>query len=110
MPGGNAGTIAHKLEVLRSHCEAVGRDYDEIVKSWSLELVAIAETEQEAQRLAEASPFNSPNAIVGTPAQVSGQLQACVDLGLEYFMVRLADFPNTAGIELFAEAVVPQFG
>jgi alkanesulfonate monooxygenase SsuD/methylene tetrahydromethanopterin reductase-like flavin-dependent oxidoreductase (luciferase family) len=110
MPGGNADTIAHKLKVLRSHCEAVGRDYDEIVKSWSLELVAIAETEQEAQRLAETSPFNSPNAIVGTPAQVTEQLQVYVDLGLEYFMVRLADFPNTTGIELFAEAVVPQFG
>jgi alkanesulfonate monooxygenase SsuD/methylene tetrahydromethanopterin reductase-like flavin-dependent oxidoreductase (luciferase family) len=88
----------------------VGRNYDEIVKSWSLELVAIAETEQEAQRLAEASPFNSPNAIVGTPAQVTEQLRVYLELGIEYFMVRLADFPNSAGIELFAEAVVPQFG
>ena len=30
---GNVETIAHKLGVLRGHCEAVGRDFDEIEKS-----------------------------------------------------------------------------
>jgi len=31
--GGTAEVVAHKLDVLRRHCEAVGRDYDEIEKT-----------------------------------------------------------------------------
>ena len=30
IPGGTLENYAHKLDVLRRHCEAVGRDYDEI--------------------------------------------------------------------------------
>jgi F420-dependent oxidoreductase-like protein len=30
---GGAGTIRHKLEVLKRHCEGVGRDYDEIERT-----------------------------------------------------------------------------
>ena len=105
--GGNVEICAHKLEVLRSHCEAVGRDYDEIVKTWAAELIAIAETESEARHLASNSPFNGNNSIIGTPSQVAEQLRPFIDLGIEYFILRFADFPNTAGIELFSEAVIP---
>lgn len=100
---------ARKLEILQGHCEAVGRNYDEIVKTYSVVQVAIAETESEAQRLAQASPFNDPTAIVGTPDQVAEQLRGFTKLGVEYFTMRFADFPDTAGIVLFAETVIPQF-
>jgi alkanesulfonate monooxygenase SsuD/methylene tetrahydromethanopterin reductase-like flavin-dependent oxidoreductase (luciferase family) len=106
----SAGTYemyAHKLDVLRRHCAAIGRDCDEIVKTWSAEAVAVAETESEARRIAEASPYNE-NSIVGTPDQVAKKLQAFVDLGVEYFIVRLLDFPNTQGIEMFAQEVMPR--
>ena len=93
--------------MLRRHCAAVGRDYDEIVKSWSAEAVAVAETESEAQRIAAASPY-SQDSIVGTPAQVAEQLQAFVDLGVRVLIVRPLDFPNTEGIEMFAQEVMPR--
>lgn len=35
---GQVDVIKHKLAVLRKHCDAIGRDYDEIVKSTSLNL------------------------------------------------------------------------
>lgn len=107
IPGGSLENYAHKLDVLRQHCEAVGRDYDDIVKSWSGEAVALAETEAEARRIAAASPYNSGDAIIGTPAQVAEQLQAFVDLGVEVLIVRLLDFPKTDGIELFVQEVMP---
>ncbi len=106
-PGGTASNYAHKLNVLRQHCDAVGREYDEIVKTWSAEAIAVAETTAEAQRIAAASPYNQ-HAIIGTPAQVAEQLQVFVDLGVEYLIVRLLDFPNTAGIELFVQEVMPR--
>lgn len=106
-PGGTASNYAHKLQVLRRHCAAVGRDYDEIVKTWSAEAIAVAETTAEAQRIAAASPYNQ-HAIIGTPAQVAEQLREFVDLGVEYLIVRVLDFPNTAGIELFTREVMPR--
>ena len=85
----------------------MGRDYDSIVKTWSPDAIAVAPTEAEAQRIAEASPYNR-NAIIGTPEQVAQQLQVFVDLGVEYLIVRLLDFPSTAGIELFVQDVMPR--
>jgi len=107
IPGGTYENYAHKLDVLRGHCAAVGRDYDEIVKTWSAEAVALAETEAEAQRIAARSPY-SQDSIVGTPAQVAEQLQAFVNLGVEVLIVRPLDFPNTEGIEMFAREVMPR--
>jgi alkanesulfonate monooxygenase SsuD/methylene tetrahydromethanopterin reductase-like flavin-dependent oxidoreductase (luciferase family) len=105
--GGSYDNYAHKLKVLRQHCAAVGRDYDEILKTWSAEAVAVADTEVEAGRIATASPYNQ-DSIAGTPAQVAQQLQAFADLGVKYFIVRLLDFPNTQGIEMFAREVMPR--
>jgi alkanesulfonate monooxygenase SsuD/methylene tetrahydromethanopterin reductase-like flavin-dependent oxidoreductase (luciferase family) len=94
IPGGTYDNYAHKLDVLRQHCEAVGRDYDEIVKTWSAEAVAVAGTEAQAEHIAAASPYNE-NGIIGTPAQVAEQLQPFVDLGVEHLIVRLLDFFDT---------------
>jgi len=105
-PGGTLENYAHKLDVLRGHCDAVGRDYNSIVKTWSAECVALAPTEAEAKRIAEASPYNK-DAVVGTPVQVAEQLQRFVDVGVEYLCVRMVDFPRSQGIELFANEVVP---
>jgi alkanesulfonate monooxygenase SsuD/methylene tetrahydromethanopterin reductase-like flavin-dependent oxidoreductase (luciferase family) len=107
IPGGTLENYARKLEVLRQHCVAVGRDYDSIVKTWSAEAIAVAETEAEARRIAAASPYNSQS-IIGTSAQVAAQLRPFLDLGVEYLIVRLLDFPATAGIELFLQDVLPR--
>ena len=108
IPGGSVANYAHKLDVLRGHCADVGRNYNDIVKTWSAEAIALAETPAEAQRIAAASPYNNSDAIVGSPAQVAEQLQAFVDLGVSYLIVRLVDFPATAGIELFVREVMPR--
>jgi alkanesulfonate monooxygenase SsuD/methylene tetrahydromethanopterin reductase-like flavin-dependent oxidoreductase (luciferase family) len=105
-PGSTLENYVHKLDVLRSHCDAVGRDYDSIVKTWSAECVAVATTEAEAQRILEASPYNK-QPIAGTPEQVAEQLQRFVDAGVEYLIVRTVDFPRGEGIQLFANEVVP---
>lgn len=107
LPGISAEAYAHKLDVLRKHCDAVGRDFDEIVKTYNAEAVMVAEDEAEARRIGEASPYTNRNLIAGTPEQVAEGLQAYVDLGVTHLNVRLLDFPRTEGIELFAEEVIP---
>ena len=99
---------AHKLDVLRSHCERVGRDYNDIVKTYGVEVLAIAETEAEARRIAEASPYHDKYPIIGTPNQVAEQLRPYIELGVEHIIIRFVDFPSPAGIELFSKAAIPQ--
>ena len=112
--GGKPHEFAHKCEVLKSHCEAVGRDYDEIAKTWSPE-VFVRESEQEiidgGTRSFFGEPFESWRAgnLVGTPEQVAEKVQAYADLGCTGFVPWCSDYPDTESMRLFAEKVIPNF-
>lgn len=107
IPAAPLDVYAHKLDVLRKHCDDVGRDFDEIILTWSCEATAVAQTEAEAKRIIEASPYGQRNPVYGTPEQVAEKLQQYVDLGVEHIIVRILDFPRTDGIQMFAEEVMP---
>ena len=105
---GGPADFAHKLEVLKGHCQAVNRDPDTIVKTWG-GVLAVAETEAEAKSQAEACPFRAMVSKAGTAEQVADYLREYTEMGVQHFILRFADFPQTGGIELFAEKVIPQF-
>lgn len=109
--GGTRAVYAHKLEVLRGHCAAIGRDDGTIAKTWQCECVAIAPTQAAAEALAEASPFyaGAEASLVGTPAQVIAQIEAWAALGVSQMQIRFADFPRIDGIRLFMDEVMPHF-
>jgi alkanesulfonate monooxygenase SsuD/methylene tetrahydromethanopterin reductase-like flavin-dependent oxidoreductase (luciferase family) len=109
--GGTRETYAHKLDVLRGHCAAVGRDFGTIKKTWQCECVAVARTQEDAERMAAASPFYAApeSALVGTPEQVVAQIRQWAALGVSQMQIRFADFPKTDGIRLFMDEVMPQF-
>lgn len=110
LPGGSPETYGHKLEVLRGHCQAVGRDFGSIRKTISLPTIAIGHTETNARQQAEGSPFGkNRDALIGTPDQVAARLQPYIDLGVDLFQIRLVDFPRTDGLELFIREVLPRF-
>ena len=112
--GGNPDQFAHKVEVLKSHCASVGRDFDEIQLTWSPE-VFIRPTEDDVSSSGSRSQWGEPAAswragnLVGTPEQVSEKLQAYVDLGLAGVMPWCSDYPDTTTMELFARDVMPNF-
>lgn len=112
--GGKPHEFAHKCEVLKGHCAAVGRDYDEITKTWSPE-VFIRETEAEVVAAGTRSLWGEPFEawrdanLVGTPEQVCEKIQTYVDLGCTGFIPWCPDYPSTETMELFAKHVMPQF-
>jgi len=109
-PGGTPEGYQERLNVLRQHCQQIGRDDRGIVKTWLCDCVAIAPTAEAARRLAHASPFYEPGeSIVGAPDEVADQLRRYADLGVQHFMLRFADFPGTEGARLFAGEVIPRF-
>ena len=98
------------LEILRQHCQAVGRDYDEIVKSYAIDCFVLGATQAAVDRIRQASFFTQKNVpIAGTPDEIVTQLQPFIDLGVTHFILRFADFPHTDGAELFIKEVLPRF-
>jgi alkanesulfonate monooxygenase SsuD/methylene tetrahydromethanopterin reductase-like flavin-dependent oxidoreductase (luciferase family) len=97
------------LEVLRHHCQTIGRDYAEIKKTFSCDNVVVAGSHAEAESIRQASFFGNLFPFTGTPDDVADTIQAYVDLGITHFILRWADFPNTSGAELFMKEVMPRF-
>ena len=111
--GGKPQEWQHKAEVLQRHCDDVGRDYDDIQKTWSPEIF-IREDEKTivdgGSRSFWGEPFDSWSAgnLVGTPDQVVEKIGQYVELGCTGFYPWCSDYPDTETVRLFAEKVVPQ--
>ncbi len=112
--GGKPPEFARKCEVLKDHCRDIGRDYDEIEKTWSPE-VFLRQTEDEVIAAGSHSfwgePFESwrEGNLVGTPEQVAEKIQTYIDLGCTSFMPWNSDYPSDGTLRLFAENVISQF-
>jgi alkanesulfonate monooxygenase SsuD/methylene tetrahydromethanopterin reductase-like flavin-dependent oxidoreductase (luciferase family) len=100
---------ADLLRVLAEHCQAVGRDPAQIVKTYSSEGLAVAPTQAGVDRLLAASPFREFDLLAGTPDVSYQKIRAFADLGVEHFIVRFPDFPHPASAELFIQEVMPRF-
>ncbi|MGH3148444.1 MAG: LLM class F420-dependent oxidoreductase [Rubrobacter sp.] len=113
--GGNPETIRHKLEVLKGHCEDLGRDYEEITRSTSINVYLLEEGEDPEAATSEARGPKSYDEysrefMVGTPEEISERLQPIVDAGVNYFIVYLPRVAyDPAPVEKFAKQVIPNF-
>jgi F420-dependent oxidoreductase-like protein len=111
--GGKPDEWAHKRDVLREHCAAVGRDPDEIRMTWSPE-VFIRRTEAEIAAAGSRSLWGEPvdswreGNLVGTPEQVAEKIAAYIALGCRGFIPWCADYPDTESMELLAGEVMPE--
>ena len=111
--GGNPQEFAHKCEVLRRHCDAVGRDYDEIEKTWTPE-IHVRETEAEVRAIGGSTfgePFDRWQAgnLVGTPEQVIEKIHAYQEMGVSSIIAWNRDYPSTDTLTLVGEQVIPAF-
>lgn len=112
IPNASVETFKRKLDVLVKHCEEVGRRPEEVKKTLAT-VVAVAGSRGEALRLAMETPFirsgELDNFIVGDPVEVARKVEKYLELGVEYFILRFADFPKTDGARVFAEKVMSEF-
>jgi len=104
----------HKLDVLKSHCKAVGRDFQEIEKScWLGGQIFIAQNRKELdEKVLQWKPKNDSmkdfqkHSLIGTPDECRRKIQQYANLGVTYFMLFFGDLPSVDGVRLFAETVV----
>ncbi len=105
--------VQHKLEVLRQHCEELGRNYDEIIKSSEI-VVYLTDKPRDHEDVQRALSTQTPDfqerAVVGRPEQVVEWIRPFVDVGINYFVVyMLRAAYETEQLHQFAEEVIPHF-
>lgn len=100
--------VTRKYAALRSHCEAVGRPYDEILRSYFTQLT-VAPTTQGALDKRAAMPmieeFRS-GVVAGSPEEIIAHYQGLVDLGVQYF-IAWTHSDDHETLRLLAREVVP---
>ncbi len=89
----------HKLDVLKQHCERIGRDPNDITLTY-LGTVSTSEDSSKVQR--------NPNKhlIAGNASEVTQELQSFAELGVKHFILRFLELES---LEHFVSNVVPQF-
>jgi alkanesulfonate monooxygenase SsuD/methylene tetrahydromethanopterin reductase-like flavin-dependent oxidoreductase (luciferase family) len=101
---GDPDTVAHKFEVLRQHCERVGRPYEEITRSNHISImIASNEHELAAKRARYGDDFD----VSGTPEAVVEGLERYARIGSQYVTFTLPDALEIEPLLLLGEAVVP---
>jgi F420-dependent oxidoreductase-like protein len=120
---GTPDVFTHKSQVLREHCDAVGRDFSEIVRSANYNVVIGADQAAVDDKLAwihdhyrRTVPAKADEVIdeirngplVGTPEQIVETLTELQGLGMTYAITYFADAAyDRSSIELFEREVVP---
>lgn len=83
--------IPHKLDILRGHCEAENRPYDEIRKT-ALDLLLISR--------------DGANDTM-SPAQAIDRLGALAELGIEETMLKVPNLADLSVFDIFGDEIVP---
>jgi alkanesulfonate monooxygenase SsuD/methylene tetrahydromethanopterin reductase-like flavin-dependent oxidoreductase (luciferase family) len=123
--GRNRGPpIEYKVEKFDEYCRSVGRNPEAVERSW-LAHVLVREDPAELDALCDRIfplPWGEEDDIddelsgpedarekgqflVGTPAEVTEQVEAVRELGFEKLQLLFLDFPDTRGMELFGDEV-----
>jgi F420-dependent oxidoreductase-like protein len=112
---GGAKTVKAKLEKLKEHCKAVGRDYDDILKT-KLGLLIIGEDDKEVSLMVQrhrqpglTDEQYSEWVTYGTPKRVIHKIQELINAGLQYLIFNIAYGNEERVLKLFVEGVMPEF-
>jgi alkanesulfonate monooxygenase SsuD/methylene tetrahydromethanopterin reductase-like flavin-dependent oxidoreductase (luciferase family) len=91
--GGGFENVKHKDEVLRRHCEEVGRDPADIERTVGVGVVVIRDDPAEAQRVLEETFRHNGGAKtwddqpIGTPEQVADRIRPYLGIGFRHFSI-----------------------
>ena len=110
--------FAHKSEVLKRHCDAVGRDFATITRTHAPDCL-LFDSDADLRRWLDSRDGGhlwgeqEPDAylrdhFVGTDEVVAEKVQAFVDAGCREFVLWFRDYPGVESLERFMADVVPR--
>ncbi|MDQ1733983.1 MAG: hypothetical protein QOH56_234, partial [Pseudonocardiales bacterium] len=89
--GGDPETIREKAAILKDHCDRLGRNYDDIIKSTSLNIFPI-DAGDDPQRATEKARGGvdwdrfSAQTIIGTEDEIADKVDAALQAGADYMI------------------------
>ena len=111
--GGGFENVKRKDEILRRHCEEVGRDESEIERTVGMGTCIIRDDPAEAQRVFEAMFERNGNAepwesqMVGTPEQVAEKMRPFLGIGFRHFIIGFPSPYDAESMERLMTEVKP---
>jgi alkanesulfonate monooxygenase SsuD/methylene tetrahydromethanopterin reductase-like flavin-dependent oxidoreductase (luciferase family) len=110
--GGGAFTVAdvqRKYAVLQQHCEALGRPYPAVLRTFHFGPTLLADSPAELEvKRARVPPtllqFAGQSTLVGTPEQAAERVRPLAEAGCQYFIF-IALEPDS--LRLLAERLIP---
>lgn len=111
---GTADVIKHKLDVLKKHCEDVGRDYNEIAPTAGGSILVRDDLNTVDKRMREVSKRNkveAPNrpAVLGSPDEIAKKLLEYHRNGVKGFLFGMSPPYDRETIERTMTEVKPRF-
>jgi F420-dependent oxidoreductase-like protein len=108
---GDVERIRHLVGVLEGHCDALGRDINEITKTKLATLVIGDDTERKVAPIREAMGERFDGFVLhGTADQVAEQVQAHLDAGLDGIVVSLAEVHDLEQLALAGQTLAKVIG
>jgi len=111
---GNIDKLPRKFDVLRRHCEDVGRDYEETIRSTFINAYLLEVEDPEGTTSLGRGGMSydeySRRFMVCTPEEISERLQPMAEAGVGYFLIYLPRVAyDPAPVKHFAKEVIPNF-
>ncbi len=110
--------VRHKLDVLRSHCQAVGRPYDTILRTHHTGWLVLARDEAGLRaKLKRHVPEGFDRRYTGawrgfgvalTVPDAVAYYRALAEAGIQYFVAEILDADDLETIEILARQVAPE--
>jgi alkanesulfonate monooxygenase SsuD/methylene tetrahydromethanopterin reductase-like flavin-dependent oxidoreductase (luciferase family) len=112
--------LQHKLDVLRHHCDDVGRDFNSIRKTLSIAtfidkshsraLERAGFGDQDGKTASGRPLYNTDTTVVaGDPSAVRDQYEELRELGFDLIVTFFEDFQDLTAMKLFMDKVIPEF-
>lgn len=111
--GDSPEVYAHKLDVLRKHCDHVGRSFNEIELSWGGDFIIAATQDDLKRKIQKIKPNDMPlreyveRNIVGTPEECLRKMEEYMSIGVTYFTINGCSNIREREMELIADRVMP---
>ncbi len=107
---GDPATLRHKFDVIKQHCETVGRDYESIRRTSSM-VCSIGDTEEQALApipgwMRSRFDGRTSGALIGTPDTIRPRLAEYEAAGLQELILIIPNITTLNTLQRFAEEFI----
>ncbi|MDQ1720845.1 MAG: hypothetical protein QOI26_579 [Pseudonocardiales bacterium] len=112
--GGDPAAIADKLAILKQHCETLGRDYSEIIKSTNLNVFPLDAGDDPVAATEKArggigwDEF-AANTVIGTDDEIAAKVDAALGAGADYIIFYVPGVAHDLDLVSRAEGIARRF-